>query len=579
MEKWKRMLAIALVTSLFLGCASVNAQTSDENDESVWIAQHKLGIEKHKPNENFSADGVDKAQMNVVIRNKATGNLAKAPFDMRLEIDIRNDIAKPQIVNIPKDEAISEEISVTSKRFGIAHVTARADDFDPVNTSINFTKPDPEPHELLLEAYYKGKPVLADEYILDAGTNAILRVKLFDKNGQLIYSKEKYIDFLLQNESIPIQTIRKDNYYVDYYPYYYPDKGSINITAATGLKNGSTLNSNNIELKFATQPSMLLFEIFVGEANYTNNIIPLNNNIVKVQVKLYDENKRLIKSTQKIELNINISEDGIIPLTIFEGSSSGEISYTLKKPGYITFEAENKTLSINGSIEVPYAIPSRINLDVYSNGKKIGNNESILVYGSKVILNVSLVDKDGTFYKNGATILYYTSKMNDNKEISIDIGKSYGERTLLKQKPGKVTITAYSAEFSEIKHKSIDLNFISAFWMMIYAGLGGALSGFAIYFIKCSEDFGKLIASLLKSKIDYDRFLKMLSFVIIGLLAGSGVYILFCFGAFPEKVNFLKNVPLGEPIAAFLIGVVAGLTVIVILSVSRLLRKETKYFR
>lgn len=576
MEKWKRMLAIALVTSLFLGCASVNAQTSDEHDESVWIGQHKLGIEKHKPNENFSADGVDKAQMNVVIRNKTTGELAKAPFNISVVISIKNGIAKPLNVNIPKDEAISEEISLTSYLSGIANVIARADGFEAVNTSINFTKPDPEPHELLLEAYYKGKPILADESILDGVTKATLRVKLFDKNGQLIYSKEKYIDFLLQNESRPIQIIQKDKYYVDYYPDYYPDKGSVNITAATGLKNGSTLNSNTIELKFATQPSMLLFEIFVGEANYTNKIIPPNNNIVRVIVRLYDENKRLIKSTQKIELNINISEDGIIPLTIFEGSSSGEISYTLKRPGFITFEAENKTLSINGSIEVPYAIPSIINLDVYSNGKKIGNNESILVYGSEVILNVSLVDKDGTFYKNGATILYYTSKMNDNKEISIDIGKSYGERTLLKQKPGKVTITAYSAEFSEIKHKSIDLNFISAFWMIIYAALGGALSGFVIYFIKCTEDFGKLIASLLRSQIDYDRFLKMLSFVFPGLLAGSLVYILFCFGAFPEKVDFLKNAYLGKPIVAFFIGVVAVVILFVILSKSGLLEKETK---
>ena len=571
MVKWKRILQIVLVASLLLGCALVNAQTSDEYDD--WIAQHKLGIEKHDPNETFSHNGVDKAQMNVVIRNKTTGELGKAPFNISVMIYIENGIPKLRNVNIPKDEAISEEISLTSYQSGIANVTASADGFEAVNTSINFTKPHPEPHELLLEAYYMGKPILVDESILDGITKATLRVKLLDKDGQLIYSKDKQIDFLLQNENEPTKKIYKGNYYVEYYP----DigvQGPVNITAAYDLENGSLLKSTPIELIFATHPSALFFEILVGEDTY--NIIPLKESNVKIRVSLCGENNTQIKAPSDIDLDINISEGVTTPLKIFEGNSSGETSYTLSKPGIIRFETYYEKFNINGSKEVKFAVPSIINLDVYSNGKKIGNNESILVYGSEVILNVSLVDEYGNFYTNGTTILYSTRKINDDKDISIGIGKSYGERTLLKQKPGKVTITARSAEFSEIKSKSIDLNFISAFWMMNFAALGGALIGFAIYFIKYSEDFGKLIASLLRSKIDFDRFFKMLPFVIIGLLTGLGVYILCCFRSLPEKVSFLKNMPLEEPIAAFFLGGVAGLIVFVILSMSGLLGKKTK---
>ena len=68
-KKWKKIMPIVVVILLFLGCVSVNAQVNNE---------YKLDISKHQLNKTFSANGVDEAKMNVVVKNKATNILAEA---------------------------------------------------------------------------------------------------------------------------------------------------------------------------------------------------------------------------------------------------------------------------------------------------------------------------------------------------------------------------------------------------------------------------------------------------------------------------------------------------------------------
>ena len=78
MKKCKKILPIVVVILLLLCCVSVNAQVNTEYNKNDWTAQYKLDISEHQLNKTFSANGVDEAKMNVVIKNKTTNILAEA---------------------------------------------------------------------------------------------------------------------------------------------------------------------------------------------------------------------------------------------------------------------------------------------------------------------------------------------------------------------------------------------------------------------------------------------------------------------------------------------------------------------
>jgi len=83
MKEWKMILTLVVVISFLLSLVSVNAQVNKGYIEKDWIAHHKLDISKHTLNKTFISNGVDKAKMNIRIRNKTTEKLAKAQSNIR----------------------------------------------------------------------------------------------------------------------------------------------------------------------------------------------------------------------------------------------------------------------------------------------------------------------------------------------------------------------------------------------------------------------------------------------------------------------------------------------------------------
>ena len=160
MKKWKKILLIVVVISLLLGCVSVDAQVNKGYEGNDWTAQHKLGIIMHQQNGKFSANGVDEAKMNIVIRNKMTNCLAEAQSDIEVLLSSNNSIVKPQKVIIFKGKAMSEDVSLTSTQPGIASVIAEAVGFEVATASVEFVPP-PVPRELLLTSF-PNENVLAD---------------------------------------------------------------------------------------------------------------------------------------------------------------------------------------------------------------------------------------------------------------------------------------------------------------------------------------------------------------------------------------------------------------------------------
>ena len=450
MKKWKR-IPIALVVLLLLGCASVNAQTSDEYDESDWIAQHKLGIEEHGPNETFSANGVDKAQMNVVIRNNATGDLAKAPFNISVVIHTENGVAKPQNVTIFEGEAISEEITLTTERPGSVTVTATADDLEAV-TSVEFTTPHLDPREILLEPYCKGKPILANESIWAGEDKEVtLRVKLLDKNGQPMYfSSKKHIDISPSEYPLEIPIYMK---YYGEINYKEDVQGTVKITA--GSDDFRELDPVTIEVTFATDPRSLCLETLRGEWGVID--IPADAENVTLRVSLRDEmNNSMIFPSNK-EISIETSKGENIDIDILTGNSSREISYPLENPGTIKFTAKSKNFKLNATTVVKFAVPSEIKLRALYENELIMPENPVPVGGDKnVILKVELL-------KNGARIDYPTPRrisisINGVDSEPIDFPPGVGE--LPRQEPGTVVdITARSDEFSELEPATIEVNF------------------------------------------------------------------------------------------------------------------------
>ena len=155
MKKWEKILPSVVVISLLLllGCVSVDAQGNNDYDEGVWTDQCKLNIHEHQSNKTVRADGVDKAKMNIVIRDKKTNQLTKAQSDVKILLNSEKGIIEPQTVTvtISKGEIMSEAISLTSKKPGIARVKAEAAGFEAVSASVEFVPP-PKPCKLSFDA-------------------------------------------------------------------------------------------------------------------------------------------------------------------------------------------------------------------------------------------------------------------------------------------------------------------------------------------------------------------------------------------------------------------------------------------
>ena len=225
MKKCKKILPIVVVILLLLCCVSVNAQVNTEYNKNDWTAQYKLDISEHQLNKTFSANGVDEAKMNVVIKNKTTNILAEALSDIDVLIRSENSIAKPQKVIIFKGEAISEEISLTSTQPGVATVTAEAIGFEVATTSVEFAPP-PVPCELLLTAF-------PNENILADGRHpTTLTVKLLNPDDELFIPQvDKSIDvWTNRGEILPQIKIPKEKFYgrEEFSTY---KEGIVNITA------------------------------------------------------------------------------------------------------------------------------------------------------------------------------------------------------------------------------------------------------------------------------------------------------------------------------------------------------------
>ena len=205
MEKWKKILLIVVVILLLLGGVSVNAQGYNEDD---WIAQCKLAIFEHQPDKTVRADGVDKAKMNIVIRDKKTNKMDEVQSDVEVLLSSENGTVEPQTVTISKGEVKSEDISLTSTQPGIARVKSEAGGFDVATTSVEFVLP-PKPCELSLSA----RPT--ENITADGKHPTNLTVKLLINNDPFIPQVDYiYIDIVTnRGETLPKIKIPKDKGY------------------------------------------------------------------------------------------------------------------------------------------------------------------------------------------------------------------------------------------------------------------------------------------------------------------------------------------------------------------------------
>ena len=190
MKKWKKILPIVIVIPLLLDCVSVDARVNNgyRYNEDEWFAHHKLDMHKHQLNKTFSATGDGEAKMNIVIRNKTTNILAKAPLDMEILLRSEKGIVKPQKITIFKGKAISDDITLTSTQVGTAIIIAEAVGFEAATTSVEFTHP-LRPCELYLTAH-PNKNITAN-----GRDQTKLRIKLLKAEGELfIPQANEYVD-------------------------------------------------------------------------------------------------------------------------------------------------------------------------------------------------------------------------------------------------------------------------------------------------------------------------------------------------------------------------------------------------
>jgi hypothetical protein len=186
MKRWEKIPPSVVVISLLLllGCGSADAQGTSGYNGGVWTTQCKLAISEHQPDKTFSANEVDEAKMNIVIRDKKTNYPVIAQSDIEVWLSSTNGTAKPQNVTISKGNANSEAISLTSTQPGIASVIAEAAGFEAATTSVEFVTP-PRPCELLLEAHpTKNIPANGKD-------SAKLTVKLLCPDGEPFIPQKK----------------------------------------------------------------------------------------------------------------------------------------------------------------------------------------------------------------------------------------------------------------------------------------------------------------------------------------------------------------------------------------------------
>ncbi len=212
MKRREKVLPVVAVISLFLLLASVSvdARVNDGYgyNEDEWLAQYKLDIHKHQLNKTFSATGVDEAKMNIVIRNKTTNLLAKAPLDIEVLLRSENGIVKPKRVTIFKGKAISEDITLTSTQVETAIIIAEAVGFEAATTSVEFTSP-LRPCELYLTAH-PTKNITAN-----GRDQTKLTVKLLKAESELfIPQANEYVDIATnRGETLPQLIISKNKPY------------------------------------------------------------------------------------------------------------------------------------------------------------------------------------------------------------------------------------------------------------------------------------------------------------------------------------------------------------------------------
>lgn len=269
MKKRKKILLIALLISLFLGCVSVDAQVNNGYNGNDGTAQHKLDIFMHQQNEKFSANGVDEAKMNIVIRNKMTDSLAEAQFNIRVLLRSSNGIIEPQTVTISKGEVKSEDVSLTSTQSGIASVIAEAVGFEVATASVEFMPPS-VPCELLLTA----DPT--ENIQADRKHPTILTVKLLNPEGELFIPQvDRYIDIWTDKGDTlpPIKILKEEFYGQEEFATY--KNGTVTITA----------KSHDFSLEDSTAVT------FVSPLTWLTLIVAAFGGFCAGVIKYYRENK------------------------------------------------------------------------------------------------------------------------------------------------------------------------------------------------------------------------------------------------------------------------------------------------
>lgn len=186
-KKYEMILLIA-IGILLISVASVDAEFNDGNNNDNWTAKHELEIYEHQLNKTFNANGEDEAKMNIVIKNKTTNILVIAESDIEVLLRSEGGIFKSRKVTIFKDQAMSEDISLTSTQSGNIRVFAEAVGFEVASTSVEFVPP-LNPSELNLTAQ-------PNENILANGKESTkLTVKLLNPDSSLfIPQSDKQID-------------------------------------------------------------------------------------------------------------------------------------------------------------------------------------------------------------------------------------------------------------------------------------------------------------------------------------------------------------------------------------------------
>jgi len=266
----KILTIIILFSVFFYNCVLVDAQINDEYPNDNWSSPYKLYIQKYQENKTISANGEDKAEMIIVIRNKITNQLSKAPFDLEILLKSENCIVKPQKVTILEDQTTSDEIILTSTQSGIAIVTAEAVGFESINTHVEFTPPG-KPAELYIVA------IPNESIVADGRKTMKLRVMLVKQDGELFKpQKSEFVDITTnRGERLPQMEISKNMPYgEEYYQTY--EEGYVIFLA----------KSIYFKLESETMAS------FISPINCLTTFLALLGGLLGGIIKYYQEHKK-----------------------------------------------------------------------------------------------------------------------------------------------------------------------------------------------------------------------------------------------------------------------------------------------